>query len=196
MTTIIFDTETDNLPSNWKAPVTDSAAWPRVMSIAWQVWDESTKQLMSENYYLIAPPTEGFSPAPPEGRFNGISDQQATDEGWPLGEIIDRFFADVAKADLLVAHNMSFDRSVLQAELHRMGRLGSVTTTAKFLCTMQNQAVVNYCAISSGRGYKWPKLVELHTKLFGEEFDGAHNALGDVKALARCYWELKGRGII
>jgi hypothetical protein len=45
-------------------------------------------------------------------------------------------------------------------------------------------------------GYKWPNLTELHTYLFGKGFDGAHDAMADVKACANCFFELKKRKLI
>jgi DNA polymerase III subunit alpha len=50
----------------------------------------------------------------------------------------------------------------------------------------------DYCALPGGRGgkYKWPKLEELHHKLFGTKFDEAHNAVADVEATTRCFFEL------
>jgi len=43
---------------------------------------------------------------------------------------------------------------------------------------------------------KWAKLIELHKKLFGVEFDGQHDAKYDVAACMKCFFELKERGII
>mgnify|MGYP000730892693 CR=1 FL=1 len=37
---------------------------------------------------------------------------------------------------------------------------------------------------------------ELHQKLFGEGFEGAHHALADVRACARCYFELVRLGVL
>ena len=34
-TYLFFDTETTGLPKNWKAPVTDTENWPRIVQIAW-----------------------------------------------------------------------------------------------------------------------------------------------------------------
>jgi DNA polymerase III epsilon subunit-like protein len=45
-------------------------------------------------------------------------------------------------------------------------------------------------------GHKWPKLSELHQKLFGVTFEEAHDAAVDIEATAKCFWELKRRGII
>jgi len=42
-----------------------------------------------------------------------------------------------------------------------------------------------------GNGYKWPKLSELHNFLFNEDFADAHDALGDIRATIKCFFELK-----
>ena len=39
-------------------------------------------------------------------------------------------------------------------------------------------------------------LNELHLQLFETEFTDSHNASADVEACARCYFELRKRGII
>lgn len=51
----------------------------------------------------------------------------------------------------------------------------------------------NLCKLPSpyGNGYKWPQLPELHNHLFNCSFGNAHNALYDVKACAKCFFELK-----
>jgi len=45
-------------------------------------------------------------------------------------------------------------------------------------------------------GFKWPNLQELHLKLFKSEFEEAHNAFADVKACAKCFFELKKRRVL
>ena len=62
------------------------------------------------------------------------------------------------------------------------------------LCTMQ--ASTDYCKIPGPYGYKWPKLSELHMKLFGEYFEEAHDAAADINATVKCFWELKRRGVM
>lgn len=59
------------------------------------------------------------------------------------------------------------------------------------------KATVSYCKIPNKYGgYKWPKLQELHEKLFGYEFDDAHDALADIEATFKCYWKLRKLGLI
>ena len=55
---------------------------------------------------------------------------------------------------------------------------------------------INYCKILGKDGYKYPKLQELYRKLFGKEFEDAHDALCDTEATEKCFWELKKQGII
>jgi len=53
------------------------------------------------------------------------------------------------------------------------------------------QGATHYCRLPGPRGYKWPTLAELHMELFNEPLEGAHHALVDTRACARCYFELK-----
>ena len=54
----------------------------------------------------------------------------------------------------------------------------------------------DYCRIPGYYGYKWPKLSELHIKLFGEDFDEAHYISVYINATEKCFWEMKKIGII
>jgi DNA polymerase III epsilon subunit-like protein len=88
---------------------------------------------------------------------------------------------------------MQFDEKILGAEFLRSGYPNLIESMER-TCTMQ--AATNYCRLPGTRGYKWPTLQELHMKLFKEAFEGAHHALVDVRACARCYFELKRRKIV
>lgn len=189
---VFFDTETTGLPKNWKAPITDTDNWPRVTQLAWQVYDESGN-LLSERCDLIKPdgwviPDETFF------RENNMSTERCEREGVALSEILKDFIQQVDAADYLVAHNMAFDEKVIGCEMVRMN--SNFKEEPKKLCTMQE--TVSFCKIPPFKwgAYKWPKLIELHEKLFDEGFDGAHDALADVKACARSFFELKKRNVI
>jgi DNA polymerase III subunit epsilon len=57
-------------------------------------------------------------------------------------------------------------------------------------------ATTDFCTIRGPYGFKWPKLSELHYKLFKTNFEEAHNAAADIQATAKCFWELKRIGVI
>lgn len=61
-------------------------------------------------------------------------------------------------------------------------------------CTMQ--ASTNLCKIPGPYGFKYPTLQELHKHLFEVGFDGAHDAMVDVLACAKCFFELERMGSI
>jgi DNA polymerase III subunit epsilon len=187
---LFFDTETTGLPRNYKAPLTDSANWPRIVQLAWVLYGTDGEELASQSD-IIAP--DGWV-IPPD-MIHGISHEQAVAEGQPLVAILADFTAAANRATTLIAHNFDFDRAIVGAEYARLQQ-PDVFLTRRALCTMK--ATTDFCRIPSptGWGYKWPKLIELHRALFGEGFDGAHDALADVRATARCYWELRRRRVV
>lgn len=88
---------------------------------------------------------------------------------------------------------MSFDEKIVGAEFLRNGMQNLIPSKNK-ICTMEKST--DFCAIEGPFGYKWPKLSELHYKLFGTYFQEAHNAAVDITATAKCFWELKRLGKI
>ena len=183
---IFFDTETTGLPKDYKAPVSDSANWPRMVQLAWLLHDIHG-QRVKERSMLIKP--EGFTIPDEAAAIHGITTERAMDEGAPLFEVMEEFDADLTSLPLAVCHNVPYDRSITGAERFRLDRPWGFHTA--FKCTMAEGT--NMCKLPGGRPYKYPKLEELHAFLFGTGFTGAHNALFDVRATAKCYWEIQRR---
>ena len=46
---IVFDTETTGLPKKYNAPFTDTDNWPRMVQLAWIVYDEDWEELNRDN---------------------------------------------------------------------------------------------------------------------------------------------------
>ncbi len=187
---LFFDTETTGLPLNWKAPVSDLNNWPRLVQIAWQQYDDSGN-MITEQDYIIKP--EGFSIPAEAAQVHGISTEQAEKEGVALDKVLEEFSGLIGTSDYLVAHNMSFDEKIIGAEFLRK-KIESRLFESEKICTMKSST--QYCQIPGNYGYKWPKLSELHMKLFDTDFDEAHDARVDITACAKCFWELKRRGVI
>jgi DNA polymerase III epsilon subunit-like protein len=187
---LFFDTETTGLPRNWKAPVTDTANWPRMIQLAYYLADAEGNKL-AEASVIIKP--EGFTIPEEASRIHGITTERALKEGVPLLPVLNDFQAAIGRAQYLIAHNMSFDEKIVGAEFLRNG-LPNPLPVKNRICTMNSST--DFCAIPGPYGYKWPKLIELHTKLFKTGFDSAHNAAADVAAMVKCFWELKRLGVI
>ncbi|MEO1652009.1 MAG: DNA polymerase III subunit alpha, partial [Bacteroidota bacterium] len=184
---LIFDTETTGLPRDFSAPHTDLDNWPRLVQIAWQLHDAKGKLLSAQN--LIVKP-EGFTIPFNAEKVHGISTQIAQEEGQDLREVLAVFAEDVAKAELLIGHNIEFDLNIMGAEFLR-GEVESLLWEKESYDTKSEESA-KFVAIPGGKagGFKWPTLTELYTKLFGESFSDAHDAAYDVDATSRAFFGL------
>ena len=187
---VFFDTETTGLPLNWKAPVTELENWPRLIQLAYIVYTKDGEKL-SEGNHIIKP--EGFTIPTSASNVHGITTEKAELEGKDLVEILTQFYSIVSESTVLVAHNIAFDEKVIGSEFLRNNFENSIDLKQK-ICTMTS--TVDFCSIPGPYGFKWPGLAELHIKLFGENFENAHDAFADIEATANCFWELKRIGEI
>lgn len=187
---LFFDTETTGLPKRWNAPVTDIDNWPRLVQLAWVMCNEDGRVVDSQDV-IIRP--EGFFIPPEVSGIHGITTAIAQEKGKPLGEVMAVFSDKIDEAHILIGHNISFDECIVGAEFERLRMMTTLFLKPK-CCTMKSSAA--YCKLPGKNGFKSPRLAELHQILFGVGFDNAHNALADVEATVRCFWELKKRGVI
>jgi len=175
-----FDTETTGLPKNWKAPVTDTDNWPRCVEVA-VAFSDGKGDLDAHSWYASLIKPDGYEI--PEGatRIHGISTELAAKEGSDASEIFNIMHEQIAKSEFVVGHNILFDMNIVNAEFVR---LGLPILEKSMMCTMK-----------SGRSYgnKWPNLAELHTYLFGAQFEGAHRAINDLQATVKCFYEMRRR---
>lgn len=182
---LFFDTETSGLPRNWKAPVTDLSNWPRLVQLAYLVYDDSGRKL-HEHSVIIQP--DGWTIDREAAAVHGISLERARREGVPLRDVMQDLAEQLMHSETLVAHNMAFDSKIVGAEFLRTFGTNPLNGKRK-LCTMETSTDI--LKLPGYYGYKWPKLDELHRYLFGEGFEGAHDALADIRATSRCFWEMR-----
>lgn len=187
---LFFDTETTGLPKDYMAPTTDVDNWPRMIQLGWILDNEMEETVSEGNEYVFSPDLEIEAEA---AEKNGLTFDFLKENGKPVAEVLRRFMEDFEKADVIVGHNVGFDKCVVGAELVRLG-MGDVMKDKPSVCTMLS--TVDYLKLPNkpGKtGYKWPRLMELHKFLFGCEFEGAHDAMADIRATEKCYWELRFR---
>src|ERR1022692_4560759 len=113
---LFFDTETTGLPKNWKAPITDLNNWPRLVQLAYLVYDVNGN-LISGGDHIIKP--NGFAIPLEATKIHGITNEKANSIGKDLQMILTNFQTLINQADYLVAHNMSFDEKIMGAEYLR-----------------------------------------------------------------------------
>jgi len=187
---LFFDTETTGLPKSRNAPVSDLNNWPRLVQIAWLQCNQSGKEIVKQSY-IIKP--DNFEIPQDVIKIHGITNEKANKLGIPLQKALSEFSTLLINSSLLIAHNIDFDEKVVGSELMRTKIKNNLSSITK-VCTQKT--TTDFCKIPCHYGYKWPSLMELHQKLFNNSFDKAHDALSDVSACAKCFFELKKRNII
>ncbi len=188
---LFFDTETTGIPKDYKAPCTNTDNWPRLIQLGWLLTDAEAR-ILSEGNHIVRP--DGFEIPKAASDVHGITTEFALENGKPLLDVIFAFGADLNQAECVIGHNLDYDLHIVGAEYVRLGYDYRIMFARPTLCTMQ--ATIQYCNIPGRFGPKWPKLMELYTKLFGQEFDGAHDAMADIVATKECFFELIRRGVV
>jgi len=175
MKTLIFDTETTGLRLPRLASIKRQ---PFIIEYYGCVIDESTGSIVSEIDELISVPV----PITKEiTKITGIAPDDL--EGKPRFELVaPRIKEQIESVDRVVAHNATFDRDMVDAD---MQRVGLSVQWPEIVCTVEQTEWI--------KGHRL-KLTDLHEYLFDDKFSGAHRAREDVAALVRCYCELRKRG--
>jgi len=190
---IVFDTETTGKAKSFSAPITDFNNWPRMVQIAWKLFDRNGVELDSQN--LIIKP-QGYIIPDEAIKIHRITNERAKSEGVLLRVALEKFGEAIRNSKYLIAHNITFDENVVGCELLREGmhnyiqdimHIDTMTRTTEFV------GIPNKMGRS---GFKYPSMTELHHKLFGKGFEDAHDALADVTALANCFFKLQELGIL
>jgi DNA polymerase III epsilon subunit-like protein len=186
MKVLIFDTETDGLIANSAVPLVKQ---PRIIEMF-----ALTLEQVGEGEAVTFDELAAF-----QAMFNTerVVPEKITEiTGITAADIADkptfRTHSDevvklIESVDRVVAHNLSFDASLVEWELERAGLLTRPVRWPEKVCTVE--------ATEYFHGYRL-SMKALYKELFGEEFEDAHRAEPDARALTRCYCELVKRGVI
>jgi len=193
---LFFDTETTGLPkgNNYDAAITETDVWPRLVELAWIIYDADFKPRASHDFIILR---DEFDIPDSASKIHGIYDKDSDKYGHKIAPVLQLFGKDVVKCKYVVGHNVSFDVNVVGCEMARLKWTDWVERLPHFpqLCTMKAGTPV--CKIKGAYNrFKWPKLEELYKHLFNEDLEDAHNALVDIQATARCFFELHKKGHI
>ena len=159
---------------------------------------------MSKQDYIVRP--DGFSIPGDAVAINGISTDEALEKGVPLLDVLHRFSEDLRQADILIGHNIEYDIDVMIGEFRRKSQRNALARLTSLPVIDTMKSTVEFCTIpfpadkprhyDTGCDFKYPKLRELYMKLFGVEFENAHDAMADIEATRRCYVELRHQGLL
>jgi len=194
---LFFDTETNGVP-NKDYPLEASHLQPHVAQLA-MVLTEPGGAVIEEYESLVYP--QGWLMSPKLEELTGITNRRLKDEGNDISVVLDNFERMMAQATCVVAHNADFDCNMMTIEMNRHRR--NPIENKSRVCT--SDIGTQLCEIpptarmiqfGHGHEFKRASLSDLHQFLFGEDIEGAHDAMVDVRALMRCFFELVDRGVI
>lgn len=166
--TLVFDTETTGLPLHGKAPL---AKQPKCIEFG-AVLLNSAGEVVQEFNQLIDP---GEQIDPVITKITGITNSDL--QGQPrIADVLPRIQELFAAAGTAIAHNLAFDRSIIQFELDRHPEVAEeFPWCARMLCTVE---------ATMGEWGRRPKMIELYAATLGRPLAQTHRALDDARALA------------
>jgi DNA polymerase III epsilon subunit-like protein len=190
MKVLVFDTETTGLPTERNPSIYETQKWPHVIQLSYIVYDSETNDIITvEDDYISIDSTVTISPE--SQKIHNISRETLHEKGISIQEALDKFNKFSGLSDLLVGHNVSFDKRMVIVEGIRNKIRMNIHDT---YCTMKNS--VELCKIEkvarNGDVYfKYPTLSELHEELFQKIPKNTHNALIDILICMRCFIKLE-----
>lgn len=184
---LAFDTETTGM-LRWHDP-NDHPLQPRIVQLGAALYHPDGTEISAVSLII----NTGRAIDPSAAAIHGIDEELMLKAGISPLLALRLFEAMAVRATLAIAHNVNFDSRMLSIEFMLQEMPETIFGRLPTFCTMQ--ATTSICRIphTNGRGFKWPKLQEAYKHFFGENFVGAHDALSDVRACAKVYFELMRR---
>lgn len=187
MRILIFDTETSGLDPQWNV----------ILQLSYQIVDsDSWATQKTVNHYFSWP--ENKARVTQEAiAVNGLTEETLGSKQLSKRKTaLEEFVSDKDSCDLLVAHNLEFDKKFIIAACREEGVKFANSGWAKSYDTMKR--MTSYCQIPKdwGNGYKWPKLTELADCL-GIDYSriSLHDSSGDVELTKLCFEGIVAEGL-
>ena len=179
MKILVFDTETTGLPEK-NSSIYEHDKWPHILQISYILYDSSTNDI-------------------------SISREFLNEKGRHIIPVLNDFNKVLKRCDIVVGHNISFDKRIVYVEcLRNKVTLNFTTFRGKNrinkpeYCTMKNTKEL--CNIirkdKLDKPYlKNPKLTELYLTLFPDKTlpEDLHNSLVDILITLRCYIKINNK---
>lgn len=218
LTVLLLDTETNGLPKNRYAPISEPGAYPAILQLSWSTFTVTGRTLKSETSRDIGVALHS-SEAWDTGaaKIHGLTEVEARG-GTPAAEALLELRTALQEVDVVIAHNLSFDKSVIRAagyteslrhpeQAAGLRSIWPLPSEIKEFCTMKTTrdmvripATAKQAQYADLGRFKAPKLNELYAWLYGHVYDisGAtlHSAKSDTHCLAQCLAGLLRKGLV
>jgi DNA polymerase III epsilon subunit-like protein len=185
---MILDTETTGIPQQksynryFEPHMISFYNNARMIELGYLITDD-VGNIIKEQSFLIKP--NGF--VINNSNIHGITTEKATNEGVDISHALETLYADLQNVELLICHNINFDKHILLSECYREYR-NEVDIIKKI------KKIKKECTMEIGKSKfnlnKPPKLVELYKQIFDKEPKQEHRALSDVYLCYDCYFNI------
>jgi DNA polymerase III epsilon subunit-like protein len=188
---LIFDTETTGMVEFRKPP--EDPSQPDLIQLGMLLVDTADwKPRMRTS--LLVQLNEGVRIDPGAQEAHGISAEDCARYGVVPMVACSLFNQACLQADVIVAHNLSFDVSIMKTALHRLGNKPHRLDGRQLVCT--KESTTDVLKLPGNYGYKWPTLAEAYRHYTGQEIAGAHDALVDAEACLEIFRGLVQEGVV
>ena len=187
---LFWDTETTGLPDKNK-PASDPCQ-PHICQLGAILCDEHGF-VRAEVNLLVRP--AGWVIPESATAIHGISQGVAERYGLSIRGVLSIFGRLLDRADLSVAHNIAFDLFMLAIEAENSAVVLDMAKT--HFCTMHHSKEIlkipptprmYACGMTT---FKSPNLQEAYRHFFGRDFEGAHDAMADVRACRDVFFAIQ-----
>lgn len=185
---LIFDSSANGKPHSYKASHDDIFNWPRLIHLSWIVLGEDLKPINDVNHLVKQESIPVIADALEQHHLEA---KDIEEHGKGIKEVLAEFTEAVKSCQYVFAHNLNYNEGIVGSEYYRCSMPSPLISAEKY-CLMHEGTY--YCKIPGKRGYKWPSLQEMHTKVFNQGYTPTNNARADVIAATRCFIALHKAG--
>ena len=179
MRILIFDTETSGLNPQWNV----------ILQLSYQIVDSDSWATQKTVNHYFAWPEDKARVSQEAINVNGLTEEVLMNKRLSNRKTaLEEFVTDKDSCELLVAHNLEFDKKFILASCREEGVKYANSGWGQSYDTMKR--TTNYCQLPKdwGSGYKWPKLTELADCLDVDYSQIAlHDSSGDVELTKQCF---------
>ena len=187
MRILVFDTETSGLDPQWNV----------ILQLSYQIVDSNSWATQKTVNHYFAWPENKARVTQEAIAVNGLTEEFLNSKQLSNRKVaFEEFVADKDSCNLLVAHNLEFDKNFIIASCREEGVKYANSGWSKSYDTMKR--TTNYCRIPKdwGSGYKWPKLTELADCLYIDYSNiPLHDSAGDVELTKLCFKRIVAEGL-
>lgn len=193
MKILVFDTETTGLPEK-NANFNELNKYPYIIQLSYILYNiENNDIIIKDNYVKI---DDSIKISKGSYEIHKITNELLKEKGKSIKDILNEFNELLNEVDMIVGHNLSFDKNLIIVECMRNNIKNNMIDKKEY-CTMLNTRklcnIIKYDKFNRSY-YKYPKLNELYNILYKDEKineDKLHNSLYDVLITLKCYIKLE-----